>query len=132
VAKNAPWVGDHSVSWITPIPQNLSRIRMAVPRTSAPLAIALTAAASARRPTIAVLTPSSGTAPKDMLLSSVQDLRAPRTPETYLISPHRLITRRQQASQQATFFPPVAGSAKTHSSSHVEKLRREAFSDPAK
>jgi len=49
VAKNAPWLGDHSVSWITPIPKNLSRIRMAVERTSDPLAIALTAAASARR-----------------------------------------------------------------------------------
>src|SRR5262249_36847682 len=68
----------------------------------------------------------------DILLSSVQDLRAPRTPSTYPISPHRFITRRQQASQQATFFPRTAGSAKTRSSSHAERLWREAFSGPVK
>ena len=64
-------------------------------------------------------------------LVSVHDLLA-RTSWTDPSSPRRFIMRREQASQQATFFPRIAGSAKTHSSSHVEKLRREAFPDPAK
>src|SRR5262249_37079503 len=64
-------------------------------------------------------------------LVSIHALLA-RTSWTYPSSPRRFIKRREQASQQATFFPRIAGSPKTHSSSHVEKLRREAFPDPAK
>src|SRR6266566_4467656 len=56
----------------------------------------------------------------DILLSSLMNLRPPRTPETYPISPHRFIRRRQQASQQATFFPRAAGSAKTHAPAIVQ------------